>query len=99
MSHTKPTAVSATLYLNLDDVLALLLVSSIVSNACSTNMCVMSIFNLKQVTTLLDMILSAEEDIHFLKRDLPGFWNHKEDESSKEQVNAGKEIECITNLC
>lgn len=67
MILTNPTTVGKTLDLNLSDMLAFLLFDVIVSHICSSCMCVMSIFNLQQVTTLLDMILPSEEDIHFFQ--------------------------------
>jgi hypothetical protein len=67
MIRTNPTMFGDNLDLNLRDLLALLVFNVIVSNTCSSPMCVMSIFNVQQVTTLLDMVLPAEEDIHFFQ--------------------------------
>jgi hypothetical protein len=50
------------------------------------------VFDLKQVSSLLNVIGTSEQNIDFLERDAFGFRNHEEDEDGEEDV-AGHEEE------
>ena len=58
----------------------------------------MSVFDLEEVSSLLNMVGTTEESIHLLKREFLGLGNEKSDEDSEEEVNAGKEVEGITRV-
>ena len=53
------------------------------------------VFDLQKISSLLNMIGTAEQSIHFLKRDLLGLGNEVPDEGSEAEVDARKEIKCI----
>jgi hypothetical protein len=48
-----------------------------------TNMCVMSIFDLQKISSLLNMVGTTEESVHLLQGDLLGLRNEEPDEDSK----------------
>jgi hypothetical protein len=64
----------------------------------STNVCVVSIFDLEEISSLLNMVGTTEESIHLLERDSLGLRNEKPDKDGEEYVNAGKEVEGITRI-
>lgn len=64
----------------------------------TTEVCVVSIFDMKKISSLFNMIGTTEESIHLLESDFLGLGNEKPDEDSEEDVNAGKEVEGITRV-
>lgn len=64
----------------------------------ATKVCVMSIFDLEKIPSLLNMVGTSEESIHLLEGDFLGLGNEEPDEDSEEEVDACKEIESITSI-
>jgi hypothetical protein len=50
-------------------------------------MCVMSVLDVKKISTLLNMVGSTEQSVDFLQRYFLGFGNEGPYESSKEDVD------------
>jgi len=64
----------------------------------TTNVCVVSIFDLEEISSLLNMVNTTEESIHLLERDFLGLRNEKPDKNGEEEVDASKEVEGITRI-
>jgi|HubBroStandDraft_4_1064222.scaffolds.fasta_scaffold572389_1 hypothetical protein len=54
------------------------------------------IVDLKEITSLLDVVGAAKEDIHLFERDLPGFGDKEVDEESEADVDTSEKVEGIT---
>jgi hypothetical protein len=87
---------SASLDLNLRNSVVLDGIRRVIS--VTTKVCVVSIFDLEKISSLLNMVGTTVESIHLLERDFLGLGNEKPDEDSEEEVNAGKEVEGITRV-
>ncbi len=62
----------------------------------TTDIGVMSIFNLQEISSLLNMVGTTKKRIHLFESDFLGLGKEEPDEESKAEVDASKEIEGIT---
>jgi hypothetical protein len=67
---------------------------------CSTSvlakMRVTRIVDMEEITSLLDVVGTAEENVHLFERDSSGLRDKEEDEERETDVDASEEVEGIT---
>lgn len=66
-----------------------------VDHAVSTNLSMVRILDSKQITTLLDVVISAEQSVDLLEHDLAGLRDAEVDEHSQQEVDAGEHVEGV----
>lgn len=54
-----------------------------------------SIFDVKDISTLLNVVDTSKESIHLLESNLSGLRNEEEDKHDEKEVDASKEVECV----
>ena len=65
----------------------------LLTDIINTDMCMMSILNMKEITSFLNVVGTTKEHINFFKGDLLGFGNAKPDEDGQTDVDGEEEIE------
>ncbi len=70
-------------------------INSIVVVVSGAKVCVMGIIDLEDISTLLHVIGSAEENVHLFERDSSCLGNEEEYEGCEAEVDTGEEVECV----
>lgn len=62
-------------------------------NVVNTDVSVVSILDVKQISTLLGVVDTAEEDIDFLECGSLCLWDHEDDEDDEDEIGGHEEVE------
>lgn len=60
-----------------------------------SNVRMMRVFDMQQVSTLLDVVLATEQRVDLFEADLLGFRDEEPDEDRKQEVDAGKAVKGV----